>query len=162
RRSSKEGTLRDTKLDQPTLSTYSRGEGVRPFLRWAGSKRRQVGRLKLFWRSKHKRYVEPFAASACLFFELSPPKPILAAHNVALMEFYGVARWRPRQLHWRLSHIPRNSKTYYRWRDALSGENLDSETRALRFLYLNRNCFNGIYRTNLKGDFNVPFGRRQG
>jgi DNA adenine methylase len=136
--------------------------GIRPLLRWAGSKRRQVGRLKLFWKKRHKRYVEPFAGSACLFFELDPGAAILGDNNSALMEFYRIARWRPKQLHWRLCHIPRNERTYYRWRDELATAPLDRETLALRFLYLNRNCFNGIYRTNIQGSFNVPFGDRQG
>jgi DNA adenine methylase len=74
------------------------------------------------------------------------------------MELYRVVRDNPEGLYRRLVHIPRDIESYYRWR-RVHPEKLDLETRALRFLYLNRNCFNGIYRTNSAGVFNVPFGR---
>jgi DNA adenine methylase len=138
-----------------------RATPIRPLLRWAGSKRRQVGRLKLFWRPEHRRYVEPFAGSACLFFELNPAAAILGDKNGELIELYQIARKYAKRLHWRLSHIPRDAQTYARWRK-LPADSLDAETRALRFLYLNRNCFNGIYRTNAQGKFNVPMGTRAG
>ena len=143
------------------LGSSSLRSPARPLLRWAGSKRRQVSRLKLFWRPEHRRYVEPFAGSACLFFELNPGAAILGDQNSELIGLYRIARKQAKRLHWRLCHIPRDPETYARWR-SLSVESLDAETRALRFLYLNRNCFNGIYRTNAKGQFNVPMGTRAG
>jgi DNA adenine methylase len=130
---------------------------AKPFLRWAGSKRQQVSRLATYWSENHRRYVEPFAGSACLFFELSPDNAILGDNNRDLIEVYRVVRDEPQQLFRRLCGIPRNVTTYKRWRD-LKKRELDRQTRALRFLYLNRNCFNGIYRTNAHGDFNVPMG----
>ena len=133
----------------------------KPFLRWAGSKRKQLSRLVQFWNSSHTRYVEPFAGSACLFFELAPDVAVLGDSNHALMEVYRVVRDEPERLYKRLRRIPRDLLTYRRWR-GLRPESLDRETRALRFLYLNRNCFNGIYRTNLDGEFNVPMGTRLG
>jgi DNA adenine methylase len=133
----------------------------KPFLRWAGSKRKQLPRLASFWSKKHKRYIEPFAGSACLFFELQPPAGILSDNNTALIEVYRVVRDEPERLYRRLWTIRRDLDTYLRWR-RIKPEDLDRETRALRFLYLNRNCFNGIYRTNVDGGFNVPMGRRPG
>ncbi|MFY9977517.1 MAG: Dam family site-specific DNA-(adenine-N6)-methyltransferase [Candidatus Sulfotelmatobacter sp.] len=132
-----------------------------PFLRWAGSKRKQVTRLALFWSPNHKRYVEPFAGSACLFFEIAPKVAVLGDSNEELIEVYRVVRDEPERLYRRLCRIGRDPATYLRWR-YLKPETLDRETRALRFLYLNRNCFNGIYRTNLRGEFNVPMGTRLG
>lgn len=132
-----------------------------PFLRWAGSKRKQVTRLALFWFPNHKRYVEPFAGSACLFFEIAPKVAVLGDSNEELIEVYRVVRDEPERLYRRLCRIGRDPATYLRWR-YLKPETLDRETRALRFLYLNRNCFNGIYRTNLRGEFNVPMGTRLG
>jgi len=105
--------------------------------------------------------VEPFAGSACLFFELGPEAALLGDSNKELIEVYRVVRDEPERLHRRLCRIRRDLATYLRWRQ-LKPASLDRETRALRFLYLNRNCFNGIYRTNMNGEFNVPMGTRPG
>ena len=158
--------LGDIKLTTPVpahepVSVLTRTRGVKPFLRWAGSKRKQLSRLSSFWSKEHRRYIEPFAGSACLFFELAPEVAILGDINAELMETYRVVRDEPERLFRRLCRIGRNAATYRRLRD-LRPRSLDRETRALRFLYLNRNCFNGIYRTNLRGEFNVPMGRRAG
>jgi DNA adenine methylase len=134
---------------------------AKPFLRWAGSKRKQLARLRAFWSNDHNGYVEPFAGSACLFFELAPPSAVLGDSNRELIEVYRVVKNEPDRLYRRLCRIRRDLDTYKRWR-ALEPRSLDRETRALRFIYLNRNCFNGIYRTNVEGHFNVPMGRRPG
>lgn len=133
----------------------------RPFLRWAGSKRKQLPQLRAFWSDSYSRYVEPFMGSACLFFDIAPQAALLADTNGALIETYRVVRDRPEDLYERLCVIPRDRDTYNRWR-SIAPRTLDRETRALRFLYLNRNCFNGIYRENTEGQFNVPMGRRPG
>lgn len=133
----------------------------KPFLRWAGSKRKQVTRLAAFWSTKHERYVEPFAGSACLFFALAPSAAVLGDSNRELIEVFRVVRDDPDRIYRRLCRIRRDLQTYLRWRH-IKPRSLDRETRALRFLYLNRNCFNGIYRTNTEGHFNVPMGTRPG
>lgn len=134
----------------------------KPFLRWAGSKRKQLPRLAAFWENdKHTRYIEPFCGSACLFFKLGPEASILGDSNHELIELYKVVKNDPERLYKRLNRIKRDLPTYLRWREKKAAS-LDQETRALRFLYLNRNCFNGIYRTNSKGQFNVPMGRDPG
>lgn len=142
----------------PTIFTSRRGK---PFLRWAGSKRKQLSRLASFWSPNHTRYVEPFAGSACLFFELAPSSAVLGDSNEDLIEVYHVVCNEPERLYRRLCRIQRDLKAYRRWRQ-FNPKSLDRETRALRFLYLNRNCFNGIYRTNRLGGFNVPMGTRPG
>lgn len=134
---------------------------AKPILRWAGSKRKLLSRLSPFWTQRHARYVEPFAGSACLFFALLPRKAILGDSNRELIQLYREVQRDPSLLFHRLSHIPRTAETYYRWRSLDPGR-LDPQTRALRFLYLNRNCFNGIYRTSSAGNFNVPFGAKKG
>ena len=134
---------------------------AKPFLRWAGSKRKQLSRLSLFWAPTHARYVEPFAGSACLFFELAPKKAVLGDNNSSLIEVYRTVRDQPDRLYDRLRRIRRDHATYYRWRKRCP-DHLDLETRVVRFIYLNRNCFNGIYRLNENGEFNVPMGRRPG
>lgn len=134
---------------------------VKPFLRWAGSKRKQLPRLAQFWTAAHTRYVEPFAGSACLFFELAPSKAVLGDNNSSLIEVYRHVRDQPDEVYDRLRRIRRDSETYYRWRKRHPND-LDLETRVVRFIYLNRNCFNGIFRLNEKGEFNVPMGTRAG
>ena len=146
--------------DAENESIADAGSG-KPFLRWAGSKRKLVKRLRTYWGPHHARYIEPFAGSACLFFELMPKSAVLGDSNKDLIELYREVRDDPDRLHRRLVHIPQDAATYYRWR-AITPHTLDPQTRALRFLYLNRMCFNGIFRTNVAGDFNVPFGRAQG
>ena len=128
-----------------------------PFLRWAGSKRKLLPVLKSFWRKDHKRYVEPFAGSACLFFALNPPKAILGDVNGELISTFIEVKYRVHAVLESLHEIPQwNKREYYRLR-SLDPRTLGPEERAARFIYLNRFCFNGIYRTNLRGDFNVPY-----
>jgi DNA adenine methylase len=134
---------------------------VKPLIRWAGSKRAQVPRLREFWSNSHSVYVEPFAGSACLFFAIEPSAAVLGDTNLELIEFYRIIRDEPKRLCKRLYKIRRDAPTYKKWR-SIDPQSLDRETRALRFIYLNRNCFNGIYRTNLEGKFNVPMGKDQG
>jgi DNA adenine methylase len=128
-----------------------------PFLRWAGSKRKLLPKLKEFWTKDHKRYVEPFAGSACLFFALNPPKAIIGDLNPELISTYIEVKYRlPAVLAELSSLMPWDKEEYLRLR-ALDTSRLDRQTRAARFVYLNRFCFNGIYRTNLRGQFNVPY-----
>ena len=132
---------------------------AKPFLRWAGSKRKQIHRLRAFWSDARTGYGEPFAGSACLFFSLAPNSAVLGDRNQELIDLYKVVRDRPERLFRRMSRIKRSIESYTRWR-SLNPKALDIETRALRLLYLNRNCFNGIYRTNNDGHFNVPMGNK--
>ncbi len=128
----------------------------KPFLRWAGSKRKQIPRLREFWSTDYDRYVEPFAGSACFFFSLRPEKALLADKNADLIETYELVRDKPGRVYDRVIAIPRTKERYYLER-ARDPARLTPIQRAVRFIYLNRNCFNGIYRTNLSGQFNVPF-----
>ena len=128
-----------------------------PFLRWAGSKRSLLPVLQSFWTNKHKRYLEPFAGSACLFFALKPPKAILGDLNPELISTYLEIKYRLADVLAELRRMPSaNEKEYNRLR-AIDVSTMTSPARAARFIYLNRFCFNGIYRTNLAGKFNVPY-----
>lgn len=132
------------------------GADVAPFLRWAGSKRKVVPYLASFWTPSFRRYVEPFAGSAALFFKLQPAKAILSDINEGLIETYEVVRDRPDDLHEAVTKIARSEKSYYRVRSR-EPSRLAAFDRAVRFVFLNRNCFNGIFRTNTQGEFNVPY-----
>lgn len=128
-----------------------------PFLRWAGSKRRLVPILRSYWKPDHNRYLEPFAGSACLFFSLNPPRAILGDLNGELISTYMEVKYRLDSLLDQLSTLRRNRREYKKLRSLRPNE-LNPCARAARFIYLNRYCFNGLYRTNLKGEFNVPYG----
>lgn len=129
-----------------------------PILRWAGSKKRSLPAMAPFLPSSHGRYLEVFAGSACLFFYLAPERAVLADNNVELIRFYKTISQHPLAVYRRFSGISRNPKTYYEIRAKWFAER-DPIKRAALFLYLNRNCFNGIYRTNSSGLFNVPFAK---
>jgi DNA adenine methylase len=132
-------------------------QDCQPFLRWAGSKRRLLPVLKTFWTARHRRYVEPFAGSACLFFALKPSKAILGDLNPELISTYIEVKYRINAVLRELEKLPPwNKEEYIRLR-SLNPGGLAPPVRAARFIYLNRFCFNGIYRTNLKGQFNVPY-----
>lgn len=137
--------------------TESPTQDCAPFLRWAGSKRSLLPVLQTFWTKKHKRYIEPFAGSACLFFAIKPPKAILGDLNPELIATYIEVKYRIAAVLRELRKLrPANEREYKRLR-AIDISTLTPPARAARFIYLNRFCFNGIYRTNLLGQFNVPY-----
>jgi len=137
--------------------TESPRQDCAPFLRWAGSKRSLLPILQTFWTKKHKRYIEPFAGSACLFFAIRPPKAILGDLNPELIATYIEVKYRIAAVLQELKKLrPANKQEYKRLR-AIDTSTLTPPARAARFIYLNRFCFNGIYRTNLLGQFNVPY-----
>ena len=131
---------------------------MRPLLRWAGSKRRLVDKMRPYWQPpKHKRYVEPFAGSACLFFALEPSTAIVGDLNRELITTYRAVRDHYEVIAEMLQQLPNSKEQYYRLRSQQLSE-MSCAQRATRFIYLNRFCFNGIYRTNGNGTFNVPYG----
>jgi DNA adenine methylase len=132
-------------------------QDCQPFLRWAGSKRRLLPILQSFWTKKHGRYVEPFAGSACLFFAIRPPKAILGDLNPELIAMYIEVKHRIRGVLRELKTLRPGDKTEYLRLREIDIKTMTPAARAARFIYLNRYCFNGIYRTNLAGKFNVPY-----
>ena len=131
-----------------------------PLFRWAGSKKQLVDKLASFWGEGDNRYVEPFAGSARLFFQLEPERAILGDINADLMATYQEVRQNPMGVHRLLEGLPNESRKYYEIRE-IDPESLTQPSRAARFIYLNRFCFNGLYRTNQRGRFNVPYGGKK-
>jgi DNA adenine methylase len=126
-------------------------------IRWAGSKKALLPELRRHWVGQTSRYIEPFCGSACLFFEVEPQDAILSDINKELITTYRAIRAQPSKVIECLSRFPITEAHYYKTRLVDPCTLSDIEVAA-RFLFLNRLCFNGIYRTNLKGHFNVPFG----
>jgi DNA adenine methylase len=129
---------------------------VRPFLRWAGSKRKLLPTLVPYWGQGFGRYVEPFAGSAALFFALEPASAVLGDINRDLIQTLTVVRDNPEGMYQQVRAYPLGKRSYNALR-ALQPNSLTPIERAARFLFLNRFCFNGLYRTNEDGHFNVPY-----
>lgn len=131
---------------------------IRPFIRWAGSKRAVLSKLLPYVIKSGGRYIEPFVGSAALFFGANPKRAILSDLNKELIDTFLAVRRSPEAVSQYLDALPNTQSDYYRIRSVPPAA-LAPAQRAARFIYLNRFCFNGLYRTNSKGDFNVPYGR---
>lgn len=131
-----------------------------PFLKWAGGKRWLTeSHLNIFPES-YKNYYEPFLGSGAVFFALQPIKSTLSDLNSELIETYCAIKEDWTKVFERLeAHHKKHSKDYYY--KVRSSKPRTAHTRAARFIYLNRTCWNGLYRVNLKGEFNVPIGTKQ-
>jgi len=95
--------------------------------------------------------------SACLFFELQPNNAVLADKNADLIRTFLAVRDHPQAVSNRLAKIPIGERSYYSIREQRLAD-MDAVDAAARFIFLNRFCFNGLYRTNKAGRFNVPYG----
>jgi DNA adenine methylase len=132
------------------------------FLRWAGSKKQLSELLANCWYAAQGaggsgRYIEAFCGSASLFFRLKPEQALLIDINRPLIECYQVVRSAPIKLFEKLESYEQSKSYYYALR-GVDTSILTKTERAARFIFLNRYCFNGLYRTNQKGVFNVPYG----
>ncbi|MEO0668963.1 MAG: Dam family site-specific DNA-(adenine-N6)-methyltransferase [Pseudomonadota bacterium] len=133
--------------------------GMKPFLKWAGGKRWLFESGQFALPDVRCRYFEPFLGGGAAFFENQPDNSILSDANARLIELYKVIRDDVDALERNLKiHARNHSKDYYY--EVRARKCRTSVTRAAQFLYLNRTCFNGLYRENLKGEFNVPIGTK--
>ena len=132
-----------------------------PLLRWAGSKRPLLPALLACVPRIYGSYVEPFLGSGCLFFALKPRRALLGDFNFELIDTYRTIRKHPRRVARAIALKGTRRSDYYAIR-AQDPSTLSSIERAARFVYLNRHCFNGVYRTNRENQFNVPIGTRVG
>jgi DNA adenine methylase len=144
-----------------TNDTRSHTGKIRPFLRWAGSKKQLLPALSQYWNVGFDRYIEPFAGSSRLFFETKPHKATLGDINRELIHTYMEVKHRLPSVLRSLGQL-RKSKRRYNYLREQDPRKLTNTQRASRFIYLNRFCFNGLYRTNKNGEFNVPYGRKTG
>lgn len=129
-----------------------------PFLKWAGGKRQLLPVLRSRIPKSFGTYFEPFLGGGALFFSLSANKAVLNDINVELIECYETVRDRPEQLIDSLKRHVNTEDYFYAIRAQDPGKMTKVEA-ASRLIYLNRTCFNGLYRVNKKGGFNTPYGR---
>lgn len=134
---------------------------IKPILRWAGSKRKLIPLLLDNIPPNYSTYHEPFVGSAALFLALQPKRSILSDFNGELVEFYQTVKTRPWLVYEKASSIKVSKAKYYQIRK-IDTNSIGKVDRAARFLYLNRYCFNGVYRTNMQNQFNVPMGTKTG
>jgi DNA adenine methylase len=133
---------------------------ARPFLKWAGGKTQLLPELTKHVPPTYGRYIEPMVGGGALFFHLRPEVAILGDLNEELINCYRVVRDEVEAVIGRLRRCLNEEEFYYRVR-AQDPHELDTVCRAARTIYLNKTCFNGLYRVNKSGKFNVPFGRRR-
>lgn len=134
---------------------------LEPLIRWAGSKKKLIPLLKANTPKTFNKYIEPFCGSACLYFSLRPTKAVLSDINEELIVSYKTIKKDSKKISERLLGVEKCKTEYLRLRE-LDPSTLDEVERSYRFIYLNRFCFNGVYRTNKEGKFNVPMGTKTG
>ncbi len=136
---------------------------AKPFLRWVGGKRHLATRLVSLVPSSdsYYRYFEPFVGAGSLFFTLKPRSAVLSDLNRHLIECYRYVRGSPLLVHRYLcEHARDNSESHYYRIRGVYNESDFTAAQAARFIYLNHTSFNGVFRVNRQGAYNVPFGAK--
>ena len=130
--------------------------GHKPFLRWAGGKSWLLKEIEQFLPEKYNNYHEPFLGGGSVFFHLQPKNTsYLSDSNSALINAYIQIRDNLEDVYSILETYNNSKEAYYKIRSTVYNDEI---SQAAQFIYLNRTNFNGIYRVNLKGEYNVPYG----
>lgn len=139
-------------------SNVDEGKSATPVLKWAGGKTQMLKEIIPRVPKKYKKYIEPFIGGGALFFNLEHSKSIIADSNPELINVYKQLATNCDQIIERLQMYKNTEEMYYevRAKDWLECDPIEA---AARMIYLNKTCFNGLYRLNKKGKFNTPFGR---
>ena len=137
---------------------------AQPFLKWAGGKRQLLPAIKAHLPAKYTEYYEPFIGAGAVLLALQPASSTINDTNSELVNCYQVIKEQPQKLlELCQQHQEHNSKEYYyqlRQQDRQPDfEHRSAVERAARIIYLNKTCFNGLYRVNKSGQFNVPYGK---
>jgi len=140
----------------------------KPFVKWAGGKRQIIDKLKKYVPDEFDTYYEPFVGGGALLFELSPKKAVINDSNKELMNVYNVLcdedKFNKMCRLLNNYEVNHSEEFFYQIRNKdrskSSFNRLSDYTRAARTIYLNKACFNGLYRVNSKNEFNVPFGKK--
>lgn len=138
-----------------------RNKYLRPFLKWAGGKRRLLSEIRRYVPEKFNIYFEPFLGAGAVLFDLQPAKAVVNDINSELINVYKVIRTDVATLIADLAKHKNEKEYYYRLRDVDRTDgffSLSTVERASRVIFLNKTCYNGLFRVNSQGHFNVPFG----
>jgi DNA adenine methylase len=161
---------RASKAAAPVAEQLQLGTDPRatPFLKWVGGKRKLVPTIRGLMPPKYKRYLEPFIGGGALFFDVAPdaqihgPAYLGDVNEELLSTYYGVQHHVTAVVKLLERHKVRHAqhgKDYYLDVRAQDTKDWNEDTIAARMIYLNKTCFNGLYRVSKKGKFNVPMGR---
>ncbi|MGB0880933.1 MAG: DNA adenine methylase [Polaribacter sp.] len=135
---------------------------ISPFLKWVGGKRQLMPAIKELIPKNYSNYYEPFIGGGAVLFNLQPKKAVINDFNKELINVYKTIKENPEALISDLKTHKNESDYFYDLR-ALDREenfkNLSTIKKASRVIYLNKTCYNGLYRVNNSGEFNSPFGR---
>lgn len=131
---------------------------AKPILKWAGGKTQMLSDIMPKIPHKYGKYIEPFIGGGALFFALNPEQAIIADRNPELINVYQQVAVNVNDVIRQLKKYTNTKEDFYCVR-ALEWTKLPKEEAAARTIYLNKTCFNGLYRVNKKGQFNVPFGK---
>lgn len=135
---------------------------VQPFLKWAGGKRQLLKEIKKYIPKNIGTYYEPFLGGGALLFNLQPSKAIVNDSNKQLIEVYEAIRDDINNLIKELAIHQNDEEHFYEVRELDRKpcfSELSKVRRAARIIYLNKTCYNGLFRVNSQGQFNVPFGK---
>lgn len=135
---------------------------LKPILKWVGGKRQLLPEIRKYIPSKYNNYIEPFFGGGAVLFDQQPTSSIIGDINSEIMNVYNTIKETPDELIKLLKTYVNNEEDYYKIRNLDRSDDFKKLTnieRAARIIYLNRTCFNGLYRVNSKGQNNVPYGK---
>ncbi len=141
---------------------------AKPFVKWAGGKRQVMKEIKKYIPDNYNTYFEPFVGGGAVFFELAPKKAVLNDYNKELMNVFECIKdeFKFEKMCNELNHHEANHSEEYYYdirnvdRTKCKFNTIVDYKRAARTIYLNKACFNGLYRVNAKNEFNVPYGKK--
>lgn len=134
---------------------------IKPFLHWVGGKRQLLPEIKKHMPKEYNVYYEPFLGAGAVLFELQPKIAVVNDFNSELINCYEAIRDNVNQVITYLEQFQDTKEMYFKIRNMdreLDYKSCSNEFKAARTIYLNRTCFNGLYRVNKKGQFNVSYG----
>lgn len=134
---------------------------IKPFLKWAGGKTQLLPELIKYIPNNYNKYIEPFIGGGAFYFHLNPAEAVIADLNYELIITYKTIKQSVEDVISLLKTFKNEEDFFYKMRSK-DPEKLTNIERTARLLYLNKTCFNGLYRVNKKGQFNVPYGKRSG
>jgi DNA adenine methylase len=137
---------------------------IKPFIKWVGGKRQLLPEIRKYIPENFGTYYEPFVGAGAVFLDISPQRALISDANKELINCYQEIRDHYNCVISHLETFDDSEEAYYRIRDLDLHDNYgtySSSFKAARMIYLNKTDFNGLYRVNSKGHFNVPYGKHE-